>query len=57
MEMGWELPLEEFVKVNVFRVFCDNPLPNGNTSGLGIVVRNSDDEILLMVSGFALDSE
>ncbi|WOH00621.1 hypothetical protein DCAR_0519990 [Daucus carota subsp. sativus] len=51
MENGWDLPPKGFVKVNVFGVFFHNPLSNGNTSGLGIVVRDSEGDILLMVSG------
>ncbi|KAL8093955.1 hypothetical protein AgCh_035728 [Apium graveolens] len=51
MEMGWSLPPKGFVKVNMFGVFCENPLPNGNRSGLGIDVRDSNGDILLMVTG------
>ncbi|KAL1819308.1 hypothetical protein ACET3Z_014177 [Daucus carota] len=51
MELGWELPKKGFVKVNVFGIYCNQQLPNGNMSGLGIVVRDSNGDILLMVSG------
>lgn len=39
-----------FVKVNVFRVYYDKQLPNGNMSILGIMVKDSDGDILVMVS-------
>lgn len=41
--MGW-------VKVNVHGVHYNKPLPNGNRTGLGVVLRDHDGEVLLMVS-------
>ncbi|WOG86594.1 hypothetical protein DCAR_0205809 [Daucus carota subsp. sativus] len=51
MELGWELPPKGFVKVNVYGIFRETPLANGNRSGLGVLVRDSDGQILAMVSG------
>lgn len=51
MEVGWELPEEGVVKANVHAVFYNSPLPNGNNSGVGVVIRNSEADILAMVSG------
>lgn len=51
MELCWELPPKGFVKVNVYGIFGETPLANGNRSGLGVLVRDSDGQILAMVSG------
>lgn len=51
MDLGWKLPKKGTVKVNVHAVYYDKPLGNGNNSGLGVVVRNSKGQIMIMVSG------
>ncbi|KAK1388953.1 hypothetical protein POM88_017131 [Heracleum sosnowskyi] len=40
------LPKEDFIKVNVLRVFSEEPLENGNTSGIGIIFRNDRGTII-----------
>ncbi|KAL1831809.1 hypothetical protein ACET3Z_001460 [Daucus carota] len=37
----WHMPRKGMVKINVHGCFFDNPLPNGNVSGIGAVIRNS----------------
>ncbi|KAL1828825.1 hypothetical protein DCAR_0208086 [Daucus carota subsp. sativus] len=51
MDMGWKLPKKGWVKVNVHGVYYQTPLTNGTRSGVGVVVRNEDGDIIVMVSG------
>ncbi|KAL1820697.1 hypothetical protein ACET3Z_015566 [Daucus carota] len=51
MDMGWKLPKKGWVKVNVYGVYYEKPLGNGSRSGLGVVVRNENGDIIVMVSG------
>lgn len=51
MYRGWELPDFGWVKLNVHAVYYNQPLANGNRSGVGAVLRDHEGEILLMVSG------
>ena len=39
------------VKINVHGCFFAEALPNGNVSGIGVVIRNSRGKILRMLSG------
>lgn len=45
------MPHRGMVKNNIHGCFFQNPLPNGNVSGIGVVVRNSRGKILRMLSG------
>ena len=47
----WIMPRRGKVKINVHGRFFVNALPNGNVSGIGIVVYNSRGKILRMISG------
>ena len=47
----WIMPRHGKVKINVHGIFFENPLPNGNRSGIGIVVRNGRGKILRMIAG------
>lgn len=51
MERGWELPDAGFIKINVHAVHYGQPLANGNDSGMGIVLRDDQGDIIAMVSG------
>lgn len=51
MERGWTFPPTNFVKVNVHVVTLGERLPNGNDSGLGVVIRDHKGVILKMYSG------
>lgn len=37
--------------MNVHAVFYDPPLPNGNTTRIGIVIRDDEGQILAMITG------
>lgn len=45
------MPRRVMVKINVHGCFLNEPLPNGNISGIGAVIRNSRGRILRMLSG------
>ncbi|KAL1825382.1 hypothetical protein ACET3Z_012160 [Daucus carota] len=47
----WIMPRQGKIKINVHGCFLVNALPNGNVSGIGVVVRNSRGKILRMISG------
>lgn len=47
----WLMPKKGFVKINVHGCFFVNALPNGNVSGIGVVVRNKRGRIIRMLSG------
>lgn len=47
----WRMPRRGMVKINVHGVFFEDPLPNGNISGIGVVIRNSRGKILRMLAG------
>ena len=47
----WTFPAKGFVKVNVHAFTLDNRLPNGNDSGIGIVIRDRKGTIIRMYSG------
>lgn len=51
MDLGWDFPSIGFVKANVHAVYYEAPLPNGNTTGVGIVIRDEDGVILAMITG------
>lgn len=51
MEKGWDYPQKGFVKINVHSFTMNEHLPNGNNSGIGIVVRDDEGIIIKMVSG------
>ena len=46
MEHIWEVPDENYIKINVFFVSSPQPLPNGNSNGVGVIARaNSSAEV------------
>lgn len=47
----WTLPKEEFIKINAHSFYSDDPLPNGNSSGIGIVFRDDRGTIVRMIAG------
>lgn len=47
----WRMPKQGWIKINVHACFYENPLPNGNVSGIGAVARNSRGKILRMLAG------
>lgn len=51
MERRWSFPPVNFVKVNVHGHSRRNKLPNGNNSGIGVVIRDHRGTILKMYSG------
>lgn len=46
MELSWDFPEECFVKVNVRAFTLAEPLPTGNDSGIGIVIRDRTGSIV-----------
>lgn len=51
MQKYWVIPAKGYVKVNVHALTLPEPYPNGNDSGIGIMVRDHEVTIILMVSG------
>lgn len=47
----WRMPRDGFVKINVHACFFEEPLPNGNRSGIGYVFRDDHGRIVRMVAG------
>ena len=47
----WRMPRRGMVKINVHGCFLNEPLPNGNISGIGAVIRNSRGRTFRMLSG------
>lgn len=47
----WVMPNKGLMKCNVHAFFSEDPFPNGNRSGIGVVFRNSKGMITWMVAG------
>ncbi|KAL1831176.1 hypothetical protein ACET3Z_000827 [Daucus carota] len=47
----WTMPRTGMVKINVHGSFFVNALPNGNVTGIGVVIRNSKGKILRLLCG------
>lgn len=47
----WRLPKDDFIKINVHSFFSADPLPNGNTTDIGIVFRDDKGTIVRMYAG------
>ncbi|KAL1833169.1 hypothetical protein ACET3Z_002820 [Daucus carota] len=47
----WRMPRRGMVKINVHGCFLNEPLPNGNISGIRAFIRNSRGKILRMLFG------
>lgn len=47
----WRLPAHGAVKINVHDFFSDAVLPNGNRSGIGVVIRNHRGKLLRLYGG------
>lgn len=58
MALNWVPPPNGTLKVNVHIVSFDVPVPNGNTSGLGVVLRTSDGNLVNCITStiMGLDS-
>lgn len=48
----WSLPKLDYIKINVHGIFFNEPLPNGNNSGIGIVFRDDRGTTVRMFAGF-----
>lgn len=46
MEYAWTVPIFDYVKINVHCVSREAPLPNGNTNGVGVIIRDSSGSML-----------
>lgn len=55
MERSWSFPPTNYINVNTHVVSFRNRLPNGNDSGLGVVLRDHRGAILKMYSGAIRD--
>ncbi|KAK1360122.1 hypothetical protein POM88_044596 [Heracleum sosnowskyi] len=51
VNIRWKMPRKGFVKINVCGYFSDQPLENGNRSGIDVVIRSSRGSILRMYAG------
>ncbi|KAK1356109.1 hypothetical protein POM88_008176 [Heracleum sosnowskyi] len=51
VNVRWEMPPKGLIKINVAGFFSEQPLENGNVSGIGVVFRNSRGSILRMYAG------
>lgn len=51
MDVFWEVPLVGFVKINVHCVVVENPMPNGNRNGVGVIIRDPTGERLWAALG------
>lgn len=47
----WIMPNKGVIKYNVHGFFSEEPMENGNHSGIGVIFRNSKGMILRMVAG------
>lgn len=47
----WRLPPEGRYKINVHSFYSEIPLPNGNMTGIGVVIRNHRGRIMCMLAG------
>lgn len=47
----WRLPPQGRYKINVHSFFSEVPLPNGNRTGIAVVIRNHRGRIFRMVAG------
>lgn len=47
----WTLPKKGFIKANVHAIYYEDPLPNGNSSGIRVVFRDDRGTILKMYAG------
>lgn len=51
MALNWVPPPNGTLKVNAHEVSFNVPMPNGNTSGIGVVLRTSDGNLVNCVAG------
>lgn len=56
MVKSWVWPLKGFIKVNVHAFTLEHPMPNGNDSGIVIVLRDRKGTIIKMYLGTIRDS-
>lgn len=42
MKKGWLVPQVGVAKINVHVVTSEDPLPNGNTNGVSVIIRDSN---------------
>lgn len=51
LAIRWRMPAHGAVKVNVHGYFSEEALPNGNRSGIGVVIRNHREKLLRIYGG------
>lgn len=51
MDLHWVPPPQGTLKVNVHGTSFDNPLPNGNRNGIGVVLRTSGGNMINCIAG------
>lgn len=51
MKRAWSFPVNGFIKINVHAYTLDHQLPNGNDSGMGIVLRDHIGAVIRMYTG------
>lgn len=51
MQKTWDYPKEGYVKINVHALSLAHSLPNDNTNGVGIVIRDDEGKLVNIVSG------
>lgn len=55
MDLHWVPPPQGTLKVNVYGTSFDNPLPNGNKNGIGVVLRTSGGNMINCIAGIILN--
>lgn len=51
MVKTWDYPKKGYVKINVHALTLPHTLPNGNNSGIGIVIRDDEGKLVKIVYG------
>lgn len=51
MDIVWQFPPQNFVKINVHAAYRADTLPNGNNSSIGAVIRDHEGNIIRMLTG------
>lgn len=50
-EVQWTMPPQGIIKINAHWFFSEQPLANGNRTGIGFVFRDDTGRIIRMVGG------
>lgn len=51
MNVHWVPPPHGTLKVNIHAAIFDHPMPNGNISGIGLVLRSSNGNLVNCIAG------